>query len=111
MYLDIALVTTKVNDLTFLNKKIESALRLEGLNWGAARLHVLRTDPSIEVVTKKFHKTEFAGIVWANNIKQLYTCKYLLYVCTTKDKDTFIRLKKKFKCLKRSKFLNTNNLD
>jgi hypothetical protein len=109
MYLDIAIITTEPTELQCLNKKIDSALKLEGLNWGASRIFILNTDPSMLNVTQKFHRTEFAGIVWAKDIKQLYSCTYFLYASSIKDRHKFNALKKKFKNLKRSKFLNLSD--
>lgn len=106
-YLNIAVVTYCEYALPELEVKIDAALRKENLPWGAGKVFILKTDPSIEHVTKQFRQTKFAGIVWASSLDKLLDCHCLLVVGKTlKDRNKFEELSKKFTNLRRRKYID-----
>ena len=106
-YLNIAVVTYCEYALPELEVKIDAALRKENLPWGAGKVFILKTDPSVEHVSKQFHQTKFAGICWVNSVDELLDCHCLLVVGkTSKDRNKFEELSKKFTNLRRRKYID-----
>jgi len=106
-YLNIAIITFCEYSLPELEIKIDSALRKENLPWGAAKVHIRKTDPSVNHVNNQFQQTKFAGICWVTDLDSLFDCHCLLVVGQNKKhRDKFEELSKKFTNLRRRRYID-----